>query len=70
MTFNGVRIARGMNRDIRMDQPEKIDKITVPANENVIASKRAMEKYVGVNFRPDICAAVQMIAPGGVKVTK
>lgn len=48
-----------------MDQEEKVTRLTVPTNEKDFASKREMAQYIGVNCRPDICAAIQLIAPGG-----
>lgn len=65
MKLKGVRIVRGRNGEIRMDQRDKIYKLTVPATKKEFTSKKAMAQYVGVRCRPDICAAVQLIAPGG-----
>lgn len=53
-----------------MDQRKKISRISHPTTYNAFASKRVMAQYVGVNCRPDVCAAVQLIAPGGDRVTK
>lgn len=38
-------------------------------NSSDFISQRALAQYIGVNVRPDICAPVQLIAPGKNEVT-
>lgn len=47
-----------------MTQKEKINKLETPRTEERFKSQRTPGQYIGVNCRPDICAAVQPIAPG------
>lgn len=67
---NRKRLRRMESGDIIDDQPEKILKLSIPKNEKEISSHRAMEQYVGVNCRPEVCSCVQLVAPGSEPKTK
>lgn len=70
MKFNGIRLTRGNDSVVRMEQRDKIEKLTIPTNDKEFASKHAMVQYIGVNFHPDVCAPVQLVAPGQEQTTK
>ena len=54
------------NRDVRykITQQDKVTKLKLVDNIADFVSFRALAQYIGVNVRPDICAPVQLIAPG------
>lgn len=52
------------NSVVTMYQTEKVYKQQVPWKLEEFASQRSLAQYICVNTRPDICAAVQLIAPG------
>lgn len=70
MAFNGVRVSRIANGGIKMDQGDKIRSLSFPTSDKQFASKRAMAQYIGVNCRPDVCAPVQLVAPGREPTSK
>lgn len=39
-----------------------------PATQESLKSRRALAQYIGVNCPPNICATVQLIAPGNSDV--
>lgn len=47
-----------------MEKCNKIAKLRTSITQKDFSSKSAMEQYVGVNSRPDICSTVQLISPG------
>lgn len=61
---NGIKIKKISEGRIRLRQEDKIAKLKVPTAQKAFASVRAMCQYIGVNARPDICAPVQLVAPG------
>ena len=67
--FNGLCIKQIDKGLISMTQEEKIDKVKHPTTEEEFASQRALAQYIGVCSRPDICAAVQLLAPGSEPTT-
>lgn len=62
--FNGLEIARHDDGIITITQEDKIYRIRTPTSQAELASQRALAQYVGVNTRPDVCAAIQLVAPG------
>ena len=52
-----------------IDQSDKIRRLEPADNSSDFISQRALAQYIGVNVRPDICAPVQLIAPGKNEVT-
>lgn len=67
--FNGISIISNKNGEVLINQSDKIDKFDIPHDEKNFACQRSMAQYIGVNFRPDICAPVQLIAPGSQMTT-
>lgn len=47
---------------------EKIEKLEIPQGDKDFYRNRALEKYVGVHVLTDICAPVNLVAPGNVPV--
>lgn len=70
IVFNRVRVNGSASGEIIMDQADKIEALTKPTNDKDFASRRADAEYIGVNCRPDICAPVQLTAPGRQRTTK
>ena len=52
-----------------MSQADKIEKLAIAETQQEFTSQRALAQYIGVNVRPDICAPVQLIAPGKLPTT-
>lgn len=48
----------------RIMQEEKVKRIALTDMEELFVSNRELAKYVGLNFRPDVCASVNTISPG------
>lgn len=68
--FNGLEICEKEGGTLSINQRRKIDGLTVPTSEKGFRSQRALVQYIGVNCRPDVCATVQLIAPGKEGTTK
>lgn len=51
-----------------MTKSKKIENLSTPTTEEGFRSQSALAQYIVVNCRPDVCAAVQLIAPGSTKV--
>ena len=68
ISFNGIMINKLQN-GYRMSQTDKVDRLTIATTQKAFSSQRAAAQYIGVNTRPDICAAVQLIAPGNAPTT-
>lgn len=66
--FNGIRVQRTENGTIKMDQVDKISKIYITEMQVQFASQRVLAQYDGGNSRPEICAAMQLLAPGGANL--
>lgn len=47
-----------------MSQTDKIERLTTATTQQAFSSQGAAAQYIGINTRPDICAAVHLIAPG------
>lgn len=67
--FNGLHISKLNDGKVLLGQHEKIEKLQTPSDEKRFASMRALAQYVGVNIGPDICAPVQLVAPGSEQTT-
>lgn len=67
--FNVLTIKRPNDGTITLGQEEKINKLTTARTQKQFASNRSLAQYVAVNVPPDICAAVQSIAPGNDNTT-
>ena len=65
-SFNGINIKK-TTASYSITQSDKVDKLVDPTTSVEYASHRALAQYVGVNTRPDICAPVQLLAPGSGK---
>lgn len=61
-----------IDKDVRyrLTQTEKISKLNFDNTAASFVSNRALAQYIGVNVRPDVCAPVQLIAPGLEPPTK
>lgn len=60
--FNGSGISIkecGVNS---LDQSDKLEKVSIPETQSDLVSVRAQIQYVGCCTRPDLCAAVQLLA--------
>lgn len=68
--FNGIMIAKEKDGTIKVTQQEKITKLQHPATQKDFTSQRALAQYIGVCTRPDVCANIQLIAPGAQKTTE
>ena len=64
LTFNGLTLTRSTNGKIYATQKEKILRLKHPTNQSEFTSNRALAQYIGVCVRPDLCAAIQLLAPG------
>lgn len=62
--FNGLDISINREGVYFMNQEEKSNQLLVPKTEKAFKSQRALGQDTGMNCRPDVCAAVQLIAPG------
>ena len=67
-SFNGIFIKHQDGR-YTIDQQDKIEKLTIAKTQKEFSSMRALAQYIGVNTRPDICAPIQLIAPGNKQTT-
>lgn len=67
---NGLNIRRLQDGTITRDEKEKIAKLVRATDEISFICDRELAQYIGLYLRPDICAAVQPIAPCGDPVTK
>lgn len=56
--FNGVRLKRIDDGRLLLEQSEKIQKHEMAKTQKDFSSQRALAQYIGVNFRPDVCASV------------
>lgn len=63
-SFNGLMIGIDDEGALVISQTAKIEKLNEVNDEKDFISKRALAQYIGVCTRPDICANVQLIAPG------
>lgn len=68
ITTNGVELSLHIDKQIRMIQDKETLKLEMPDHQDAFGSQRALEQYIGVKCWPDICATVQLIAPGSAKV--
>lgn len=69
ISFNGILIHK-LNRNIyTISQPGNITNLMQTMDQKIFSSQRASDQYVGVNTNPDVCAAVQIIAPGNKPTT-
>lgn len=64
VVFNGLTIRQQADGLVILNQTEKIENLSPAADQKAFASTRALAQYIGVNISPDICAPVQLIAPG------
>lgn len=55
---------------INIYKERKIAKLTSPETQKYFAIEMALVQYIGVNCRQNICAAVQLIAPGSEPTTE
>lgn len=62
--FNGFSTSLQSDKIIRITQKKKITKLNIPRTEEGFKSQRGLAQYIGVKCRPNVCAAVQLIAPG------
>lgn len=70
ISFNGLQLRMDTDRRGFISQPDKISNLKAASNQAEFASIRALAQYIGVNSRPDLCAPVQLIAPGGEPASK
>lgn len=68
-TFNGINLERINGSLIIIRQEDKIKNLDIPDTQKGFESHRAMDQYIGVNCRPDVCSPVQFIAPGSEPTT-
>lgn len=68
--FNGDDGNRLSDGRLVITQEEKSGKLRLATTAKAFASERAVIQYIGVNKRPDISAATQMIAPGKEPATQ
>lgn len=68
--FNGSVVSQYKNATITLTQEAKIQKLNIPTDEKAFISHRALAQYIGVSVRPDVCAPVQLVAPGNQPITK
>lgn len=61
-----TRDGKNIRKEIRyrMNQEDKIEKMTYAESEKDFISNRAVGHYVGFNVRPDVFAPIQLLAPG------
>lgn len=69
-TFNGSRLT--LNKYIiEITQTDKISLLVMPESQKEFTTQSALaQQYVGVNSRPEICANVQLVAPGAEPTKK
>lgn len=67
-SFNGIMIHKEGTKMV-IAQKEKIDRLHMVDTQVEFNSQRALAQYVGVNVRPDVCAPIQLIAPGSQPTT-
>lgn len=51
-----------------MTEQKKILKLVTPTTKEAFRSQRALTQYIAMNCRPDICATLQLIAPGNARI--
>lgn len=61
-SFNGLMVNRTTEGVFSTTQGEKIDWLILPKTQDDFHSHRDLAQYVEVNIRPEVCAAVQVIA--------
>lgn len=64
VSFNDVNIVRTKDGEISTSQEDKIEGIKLPAMPHELDRLRALAQYAGENTRQDVCAAIQLMAPG------
>lgn len=73
ITFNGINISRTTfdqtKHKYSINQTDKINKLSIVNDQKDFTSHRALAQYIGVNARPDVCAPVQLVAPGSTPTT-
>lgn len=67
--FNSLVLRLEPTKTITTTQSSKIERIFSPLTAKNSASIRATAQYVGVNFIPDVCATIQLLAPGSEEDT-
>lgn len=70
ISFNGIQITKKAGNIYQIAQPDEITDLVITTDQKVFAGQRASAQYVGVNTRPEICAAVQIIARGNSPTIK
>ena len=63
ISFNGIYICK-KGETYSMTHGEKIDKLECVETQKAFVSQKALAQYIGVNVRPDVCASIQLVAPG------
>lgn len=68
----GARVDEGLGKQkrYRMTQEDKIEKMAYANSEKEFIINRALGQHVRVNVRPDVCAPIQLLAPGRDPPTK
>lgn len=68
--FNGVELGVLQDGTFPMTPSEKIGCLSMLMTEEGFKSQRALVQYIGVNYRPDISATVQLTAPGNMQIAE
>lgn len=70
LSFNDMGIkGEAVDKRITISQYKKVERLRIPTTTKTFASRRALDQYIGVNTRPEICATVQLFAPGATNET-
>lgn len=66
--FNGFVLSVIIDGSILMTQQKIIELLATATTRESFRSQRAMAHYIGVKFRPDICAFIQLNASSSMKI--
>lgn len=70
ISFNGINISFNCDQLIHIMQENKIKSLYVQTEDNEFSSHRVLAQYIRVNWKLELCAAVQLIAHSANKVRK
>lgn len=69
-SFNLINVSMEGDGRLSIYKWDKISKLEIPIDQTGSTSHRAMTQYIYINYRPDICANVQLVAPRSSLSTK
>lgn len=67
---NGLQVKLVEKNFIRVTRMARIESLKIPNTEKGFKIQRALAQYIGVKWRPDICARVQLISPGSESISE